>query len=267
MTRIALGISYNGSSYHGWQYQGARIETVQGHVQKAIGLVADHPVTVTCAGRTDAGVHATNQVIHFEPAASRESKAWMMGGNAHLPDTISVNWAREVPDSFDARYSATSRRYLYLIVNNKIRSALMPDLVTREGRPLDAQRMHDSAQSLLGENDFSSFRAANCQSRTAMRNIQHINVSRAGEMVIIDVAANAFLHHMVRNIAGVLMDIGSGTETGSWMQELLELRDRTRASITAPPNGLFLVQVDYPDRYGLPHGLQLPHFLGNLPIG
>ena len=142
----------------------------------------------------------------------------------------------------------------------------MPGFVTREHRPLDAERMHDSAQSLLGENDFSSFRAANCQSRTAMRNIQHIRVSRAGERVIIDVAANAFLHHMVRNIAGVLMDVGCGSETGSWTGELLALRDRTRAGVTARPNGLYMGQVDYPDIHGLPGGPALPHFLGNLPI-
>jgi tRNA pseudouridine38-40 synthase len=266
LTRIALGISYDGASYHGWQSQGANVATVQDPVQKALASVADHTVTVTCAGRTDAGVHATNQVIHFDSGASRDSKAWMMGGNARLPDTISVTWAREVPTSFDARHSASSRRYLYIIVNSKIRSALMPGFVTREHRPLDAQRMHDSAQSLLGEKDFSSFRAANCQSRTAMRNIQHIQVIRAGELVIIDVAANAFLHHMVRNLAGVLVDIGSGSKTVSWTAELLALRDRTRAGITAKPNGLYLAQVDYPEIFGLPRGPALPHFLGNLPI-
>lgn len=236
-------------------------------MQKALSLVADHPVTVICAGRTDAGVHATNQVIHFESNTSRELKAWIMGGNTHLPASISVTWAREVSSSFDARHSATSRRYLYLIVNNKVRSALMPEFGTMEHRLLDAQRMHDSAQSLVGENDFSSFRAASCQSRTPMRNIQHIKVSRTGELVIIDVAANAFLHHMVRNIAGVLMDVGSGDEPISWTHELLGLRDRTRAGITASPNGLFLIQVDYPENHGLPSGPQLPHFLGNLPIG
>jgi tRNA pseudouridine38-40 synthase len=266
LTRIALGISYDGASFHGWQSQGANVATVQDPVQKALTSIADHTVTVTCAGRTDAGVHATNQVIHFDSGASRDSKAWMMGGNARLPDTISVTWAHEVPTSFDARHSASSRRYLYIIVNSKIRSALMPGFVTREHRPLDAQRMHDSAQSLLGENDFSSFRAANCQSRTAMRNIQHIEVIRAGELVIIDVAANAFLHHMVRNLAGVLMDIGSGSKTVSWTAQLLALRDRTRAGITARPNGLYLAQVDYPEIFGLPRGPALPHFLGNLPI-
>lgn len=266
MTRIALGISYNGADYHGWQYQGGELATVQEQVQKALSSVADHLVAVTCAGRTDAGVHATNQVVHFESDALRQLKAWVMGSNAQLPDSISVAWAREVSDSFDARHSATARRYLYLINNNNVRSALMPELVTRENRSLDAQRMHDAAQCLVGENDFSSFRAANCQSRTPMRNIHHLRVIRAGELVIIDVAANAFLHHMVRNIAGVLIDVGTGGKPVSWTRELLSLRDRSRAGVTAPANGLFLIQVDYPAIHGLPSGPQLPHFLGSLPI-
>lgn len=266
MTRIALGVSYNGAPFHGWQCQTSGLATVQDSLQNSLSLVADHPITVTCAGRTDSGVHATNQVVHFDSHAARNLQAWVLGTNANLPQSISVNWAREVPTAFHARYSALSRRYLYIVVNNRIRSGLMPEMVTREHRPLDAALMHKSAQTLVGEHDFSSFRAASCGSRTAMRNIHHIGVERSGELIVIDIAANAFLHHMVRNIVGVMLDIGAGDKPVSWTGELLALRDRTRASVTAPPNGLYLIQVDYPDESELPGGPQLPHFLGNLPV-
>jgi|TARA_B100002003_G_scaffold128795_1_gene119084 tRNA pseudouridine38-40 synthase len=242
------------------------VATIQDAVQNSLGAVADHQVTLTCAGRTDAGVHATCQVTNFDTHASRSLKAWVLGTNAHLPDTISVNWVREVPPGFDARFSAASRRYVYVIVNNRNRSGLMSEMVTREHRHLDAALMNKSAQALVGENDFSSFRAASCQSRTAARNIHHISVERSGELVVIDIAANAFLHHMVRNIAGVMLDIGAGEKPASWAGELLALRDRNRASVTAPPNGLYLIQVDYPDYDEMPKGPQLPHFLGSLPI-
>ena len=266
MTRIALGIAYNGASFHGWQYQIPGLSTIQDSIQLSLSKVANHPVSVTCAGRTDSGVHATNQVIHFDTHPVRKPDAWVLGSNAHLPGSISVNWAREVPMQFDARHSAVSRRYIYIVVNNRIRSGLMSEMATREHRPLDAALMHEAAQALLGENDFSSFRAANCQSKTAMRNIHHIRIERSGELVVFDIEADAFLHHMVRNIAGVILDIGAGDKPVSWAAQLLSLRDRTRASVTAPPNGLYLIQVDYPDYGELPKGPQLPHFLGNLPI-
>ena len=266
MARIALGISYNGAAYHGWQYQKQGLATVQAELQKALGIVADHPVTVICAGRTDSGVHATNQVVHFDSDSARELKSWILGVNANLPDDISVNWSRTVVPEFDARHAAMSRRYLYLIYNERIRSALMPELLTKEHRTLDENVMNESAQALLGENDFSSYRAANCQSLTPMRNMHNIEIKRSGELVLVDISANAFLHHMVRNIVGVLMDIGSGEKPVSWAADLLGLKDRTKAGITAPPNGLYLIQVDYPDTFGLPSGPVLPHFLGALPL-
>ncbi len=267
MKRIALGISYNGARYHGWQFQGHQLATIQASLQRALSEVADHPVLVTCAGRTDTGVHATGQVVHFDTHAGRQLKAWVMGSNALLPDDISVTWAQEMPATFDARHSAISRRYLYLINNTRVRSALMPEMLTREHRPLDAERMHKAAQALLGENDFSSFRASNCQSRTPMRNIEHICVHRSGEMVLVDVAANAFLHHMVRNIVGVLQDVGAGERTKEWPAELLALKDRTKGGVTAPPNGLFLIHVVYPSALTINANPALPHFFSDLLNG
>jgi tRNA pseudouridine38-40 synthase len=266
MARIALGISYNGATYHGWQYQNPDLATVQDEVQKALSIVADHPVTVTCAGRTDSGVHATSQIVHFNSESPRELKSWISGVNANLPDSVSVNWSRAVVPEFDARHAATSRRYLYLIYNARIRSALMPELLTKEHRVLDVNAMNESARALLGVNDFSSYRAASCQSLTPIRNIHNIEIRRIGELVLVDISANAFLHHMVRNIVGVLMDIGSGEKPISWVADLLGLKDRTKAGVTAPPNGLYLIQVDYPDKFGLPKGPCLPHFLGALPL-
>ncbi len=189
-----------------------------------------------------------------------------MGTNAHLPDTVSVTWSRELSSEFDARHSARARRYFYLIYNQRIRSALLPSLYAREHRPLDSGLMHQAAQFLLGENDFSSFRAGNCQSRTPMRNVHHLNVKRVGEIILIDIQANAFLHHMVRNIAGVLMDIGACEKPVDWIVELMNLRDRSKASATADPNGLYLVDVLYPDYAEIPKGPALPHLLSLLDL-
>ena len=264
MPGIALGVSYCGSDFHGWQYQGKSIPTIQGHLESALSIVADHPVQVTCAGRTDAGVHATQQIVHFHSQVSRPLKAWVLGVNAHLPDSIAVNWSRDIPSSFNARHSAVARRYFYVIYNQSIRSGLFAGLYTRERRKLNLEYMHEAGQFLLGENDFSSFRAAHCQSRTPMRNVHHLKVSSKAGLILIDIQANAFLHHMVRNIAAVLMDIGAGQKPVTWTKELLNICDRSQASITAPPHGLYFVEVIYPDYPQIPAGAELPHFMSPL---
>ena len=265
---MALVVAYNGRAFHGWQFQNEQTPTVQLALQQALGIIADHPMTVHCAGRTDTGVHATRQIVHFDAPVARPEKAWVMGTNTHLPDDISVEWAAPVSPDFDARRSATARRYLYLLHNHPIRSALMSDYVTSHKAPLDADEMHAGARYLLGEQDFSSFRAAHCQARTPMRNVHSVTVSRTGDMVVVDIEANAFLQHMVRNIVGVLLDIGVGQRPAGWVGELLSLRDRTRASRTAPPNGLYLIDVIYPPSAGIPPGPNLPHLLaGAMPLG
>ena len=262
--KIALGISYRGTDFHGWQYQNPSIETVQMSVEKALGVVADHPVQVTCAGRTDAGVHATKQVVHFETLSSRPSKAWTQGVNAHLPEQVSIDWSCEVTPDFNARHSAVARRYYYLILNQRLRSGLHSEYYTREHRNLDVEKMHRSGQFLLGENDFTSFRAAHCQANTPMRNVHHLNVERRGDFILVDIQANAFLHHMVRNIVGVLMDIGAGIKPEEWMAALLKIKDRSRGSVTAQPHGLYLVDVVYPNYPTIPQGCALPHFFSLL---
>ena len=215
-------------------------------------MVADHPVPVTAAGRTDAGVHALMQVVHFDSAAVRTTRSWTLGANTELPAEITVLWARSVPDTFHARYSALSRTYLYRIVNQPCRPALLRAQVCWVRRPLDAQAMHSAAQALVGEHDFSSFRAAECQAPTARRRVAHIAVERAGADLTVTVRANAFLHHMVRNIAGALIAVGTGNRSPLWIAELLEARDRRMGAVTAPPQGLYLAEVEYPDDFGIP---------------
>ncbi|MFZ5723360.1 MAG: tRNA pseudouridine(38-40) synthase TruA [Pseudomonadota bacterium] len=259
--RIALGIEYDGSRYHGWQMQAREVDCVQQRVDRAVSFVAGHPVTVVCAGRTDAGVHATGQVVHFDTEAVREERAWLMGVNSRLPDDIVVRWVRPVADDFHARYSAFARRYRYVILNEPVRPAILGRHVTWNFRPLDAARMHAAAQALIGEHDFSSFRAAGCQSTTPMRHVSQVAVTRHGALVVVEVRANAFLHHMVRNIAGTLMAVGCGQLAPERVGELLAARDRRLAPATAAPYGLYLVQVDYPPHFGIPTPSPGPFFL------
>ncbi|MGI9321958.1 MAG: tRNA pseudouridine(38-40) synthase TruA [Pseudomonadales bacterium] len=262
MPRIALIVSYNGRAFHGWQVQDGQTRTVQGCLEEALASIAHQPITAHCAGRTDAGVHATHQIAHFDTDADRPNKAWVMGANSRLPHDIAVSWAGQVPDDFDARHSATARRYLYVIYNHQIRSALYPKEMTQEHRQLNEQAMHQAAQSLLGEQDFTSFRAANCQSQSPMRNVHKVEVRRQGHLVLIDIEANAFLHHMVRNIAGALLEVGANQHPPTWIAQLLQAKDRTAAAKTAPPDGLYLINVTYPTN-PLPPGPDLPHLLAN----
>ncbi len=262
-SRLACRIEYDGSRYNGWQAQphpGAR--TVQQELETALASVAAQPLRVHCAGRTDTGVHGHYQIIHFDSPVERAPRAWVLGTNASLPQDVRVHWAVPVEQTFHARFSAVSRRYRYLIANTAVRPPLFPSQLTWHRHPLDAQLMDAEAQVLLGEQDFSAFRAAACQSSTPMRNLQSIQVFRQGDLVVVDIQANAFLHHMVRNIVGSLMAVGSGRQGAGWMAELLRGRDRTRAADTAAPHGLYLVDVAYPDSYGLPPAPYGPMLLG-----
>ncbi|CAB0149534.1 tRNA pseudouridine synthase A [Pseudidiomarina piscicola] len=250
-TRFALGIEYDGSNYYGWQRQ-REVTCVQEVLERALSKVANHPVEVVCAGRTDAGVHATGQVVHFDSQEPRNAPAWTMGVNSNLPADVAVRWVREVPADFSARFSATGRRYRYIICNTRLRPAILGRGVSHYHFDLQVERMHQAAQALLGENDFSAFRAAQCQSHSPNRCVTHIDVSRHENFVVIDIAANAFLHHMVRNIVGTLLEVGKGEQAVTWPGELLAQRDRTLAAATAKAEGLYLVAVDYPETFGLP---------------
>ncbi|MDO6707149.1 tRNA pseudouridine(38-40) synthase TruA [Photobacterium sp. 1_MG-2023] len=249
--RIALGIEYDGSRYYGWQRQ-RDVDSVQGRLEAALSKIANQDIEVQCAGRTDAGVHGTGQVVHFDCDVPRKLVAWTMGTNAHLPKDIAVRWAHEVPEDFHARFSATARRYRYVIYNHALRPAILSSGISHYHGELDAEKMHEAGQYLLGENDFTSFRAVFCQSRSPWRNVMHLNVSRQGHYVIIDIKANAFVHHMVRNITGSLIKVGRGEEKPEWIQWLLAQKDRTLAGATAKAEGLYLVEVDYPETYALP---------------
>jgi tRNA pseudouridine38-40 synthase len=248
--RIALGISYLGTYYHGWQAQ-TGLQTVQAILEKAIAKVADHPILLSCAGRTDRGVHALGQVAHFDTHSLRDNRAWLLGINSYLPADIRIDWVRAMSDEFHARFSAKSRRYRYLIYNFPLHSALWNQQSTHYYLPLDELRMQTAADYLVGEHDFSSFRAMACQSKSAIRQIHDLKVSRLQHYVLIDIVANAFLHHMVRNIAGLLMQIGSGQREPSWAQDVLLARDRTKAAVTAKSNGLYLAEVVYPEKFSI----------------
>jgi len=256
--RLAVGIEYDGTRYAGWQHQPGR-ETIQDSVQKALSAVADHPVTVAAAGRTDAGVHACAQVAHFDTRADRPVRGWVLGANSHLPPDIAINWAMEVEHSFHARYTAQGRTYRYCILRRATRPAILRDRVCWTRAALDAAAMHEGAQALVGEHDFSSFRAVECQSTTPKRHVDSISVQADGPLVVLEISANSYLHHMVRNIVGTLMEVGAGERPPAWVAEILAARDRTRAGITAPAGGLYLWQVRYPK------SLQVPETAFNRP--
>lgn len=251
MKKYAACIEYNGTAYCGWQRL-SHAPSVQEEVEKALSFVANHKIDLTCAGRTDSGVHGLGQVVHFESDADRSIKAWQMGCNANLPDDISLSWIQTMSDDFHARFSAISRRYRYIILNRKIRPALLDKKVCWFRDKLDYGLMDEAANYLLGENDFSSFRASACQAKHAMRDLQEISINRQGDYVTIDIVANAFLHHMVRNIVGSLFEVGTKRKSPEWFNELLQIKDRTKAGITAPACGLYFVSVKYPDEFQLP---------------
>lgn len=250
--RIAIGVEYNGAAFHGWQTQQPGVRTVQEEVEKALSKVAGHTVRLACAGRTDTGVHGLGQIAHFETEVHREERSWILGANSNLPYDASVLWAREMDDDFHARFSAVGRSYRYLIHNRMARSALLAGRATWVYRPLDATLMHEAGQQLVGTHDFSSFRAIGCQANSPVRTLHSLTVKRFGDHIELRVHANAFLHHMVRNIAGVLIAIGKGDKPVEWVSEVLEHRDRTKGGVTAPPEGLYFEKVDYPEPYQLP---------------
>lgn len=245
-------MEYCGSRYSGWQWQ-TDVPSLQAEIQRALSTIANHPVEVITAGRTDAGVHALNQVIHFDSPAPRTAYAWLIGGNTVLPRDVSLRWVQPVAPEFHARHAAVARRYRYVMRSARARSALLDERVAwLIGAPLDAPAMHRAAQVLVGEHDFSAFRDSDCQSATPMRRMHGLGVTAHGEFTVLDVEGNAFLHHMVRNIAGVLIAIGQGERPESWAAEVLASRQRTRGGVTAPPHGLYFVGPRYPEPFGLP---------------
>ena len=250
-TRIALGIEYDGRPFCGWQSQPSRCG-IQDALESAIGAVAAERIVLNAAGRTDQGVHATNQVAHFETAALRPQSAWVRGVNAQLPDGIAVRWARGVPDEFHARFSARRRTYHYLLLNRFERPALLAGRVGWCHRELDLDAMREATAALVGEHDFSSFRSAQCQAKSPVKSLERAEVERDGALFLFTFRANAFLHHMVRNIVGALVLVGQRRQAPAWIAELLAMRDRTHAAPTFMPDGLYLSGIEYDPRFGLP---------------
>lgn len=249
--KFAIGIEYSGTAYSGWQQQ-KHCVSIQQHLQEAIGFVANHPVSLVCAGRTDAGVHAIEQIAHFESDAVRTNRSWLLGSNCRLPGDIRIKWISRVDESFHARFSACARSYRYILLNSEVPSAVFHNRCTWEFRELDHEKMHDSAQILVGEHDFSAFRAVGCQAKSACRNIQSVEVSRQGDLIYLDIKANAFLYHMVRNITGSLLEVGRGEKPADWIEELLVGKDRNIGGVTAPAAGLYLQRVYYPETFKIP---------------
>ena len=249
--RIALGIEYEGSAFCGWQTQPSGC-AVQDALERALAEIAGGPVATVCAGRTDAGVHALAQVVHFDADAERPESAWVRGVNALLPDGAAVLWARPVGDGFHARYAARERRYRYVLLNHPVRPALERARVGWFHLPLDIERMRAAAQPLLGERDFSAFRSAECQARSPVRELRRLDIRRRGDHIVFEFAANAFLHHMVRNIVGCLVYVGKGKHPPAWVGEVLAGRDRGLAAPTFDAAGLYLTEVIYDAAWQLP---------------
>ena len=251
MMKFAVGVEYDGSCYHGWQRQKNTPQTVQEKLESALSVLASSPVSVVCAGRTDAGVHALEQVVHFETSKQRELHQWVFGTNANLPDDIRVVWIKPVTEDFHARFSAAARYYRYEILNRWVKSALSRHHVTTIFNPLDENLMQKGANYLLGTHDFTSFRAQACQAKSPVKHIHSIVIKRIDDIIIIDIIANAFLHHMVRNIVGTLLPVGTGERPPEFVHHALKAKDRRQAGVTALPNGLYFKGVYYPEAFGL----------------
>lgn len=261
MQRVALGVEYNGAVFNGFQKQASTPNTVQAKLERALSKVANEDITCVCAGRTDAGVHAAEQVIHFDTLAERPMKAWVYGVNTQLPDEVRVVWAKAVQPDFHARFSALARTYRYVIHSAAIKPACMAQFVTWTTYSLDMDAMGEAGSLLVGEHDFSSFRSSQCQANSPVRTIESLSFTRSGGFIVMEIKANAFLHHMVRNIIGSLMEVGRGARQKAWIGELLHAKDRTQAAATAYPWGLYFVRAHYPAEYDLPHEPQGPVFL------
>jgi len=255
--RIALGLEYDGTNFHGWQRQsnGAAVQT---ELEAALSYVADAPVVVQCAGRTDAGVHADCQVVHFDAPVMRSPRAWLFGTNTQLPRSIAVRWAQPVAGDFHARFSARARRYVYTLINRPSRPGRLRRFAAWEGRPLDLGAMQQGAVHLLGEHDFTSFRTVACQARSPVRTVHLLGLRREGDQISMEIEANAFLHHMVRTIIGSLLVVGRGEQSPDWIAEVLAARDRGQAGVTAAAAGLLFVGPRYPREWGLPDEVCLP---------
>ncbi|MXP56085.1 tRNA pseudouridine(38-40) synthase TruA [Pantoea sp. Mhis] len=250
--KLALGVEYDGTRYYGWQSQKGSKNSIQETLSKAVSKIANHDINLFCAGRTDSGVHSTGQVVHFTTTSYRTNNAWTLGINSNLPYDISIRWAQPVPDLFHSRFSAKARRYRYIIYNNPQRPAILNHGLTHFYHLLNIEKMLRASRCLIGEHDFTSFRAIQCQSSTPWRNIMYLNIIRQGPYVMFDIKANAFVHHMVRNIVGSLIQVGCSNQSEDWIAILLAAKDRTLASVTAKANGLYLVSVEYPRCFSLP---------------
>lgn len=262
MQAVALGVSYYGAPFSGWQRQ-ADAPSVQEALETALSKVASSQIEIFAAGRTDKGVHATGQVVHFHSEIHRRLEAWLCGTNHFLPQSIAVDWAIEVPEDFHARFSALKRRYRYILYNHRVRPALLRNNIAWYSYPLNIDNMKAALPAFLGEHDFSALRSSECQARSPIRTIEDIRLYQKQAFLILDITANSFLHHMVRNIMGILLTIGRDLKPSSWVAEVLASKDRTQASITAPAEGLYLVDVKYPERFDLPFNPIGPSFLIN----
>ncbi|MCV2528414.1 MAG: tRNA pseudouridine(38-40) synthase TruA [Candidatus Lightella neohaematopini] len=257
--KLAFGVEYDGTKYYGWQKQ-KNLPSIQEEIEKAIFSITNEKIDIFCAGRTDAGVHAIGQVIHFTTNTNLPDRAWIMGMNTNLPNDISIKWIKRVPDSFHARYSAYARRYQYIIYNNKIRSSLYCNKVNHIYYLLNEYSMKKAASYLIGKHNFISIKQSDCQSKSSWRKIYNLSINRYGHYLIIDIKANSFLYHMVRNIVGILLDIGSGKKSISWIKNIISVNKKNNFIKTASANGLYLILVYYPRKFLIPRYFNVKYF-------